>query len=464
MTVLPRARTLLLSTALALPAVLSGAVAGAAPRPALSEAAAWLRAYVQIDTTNPPGNERRAADFLAAILAREGIQSRLWITPSGRASLSARLVSPRSGGRALLLLHHLDVVAPGPGWSVPPFAGVVRQGALWGRGTLDDKGLGVCGLAAMVELARRRVQLDRDVLLVAVADEENGGGQGTAWLLANHPEVFAGVEAVLNEGGRNQYGDRLVWWGIEVAQKRPLWLGVTAHGRGGHGSALNVESANHQLIAGLARLLALPERWRVTAPARDYLRAIAPLHNRHWRDLFLHIDEVIAPQGPRQPIFPGMASLFLDTVQVTVLAGGERINVTPAEASAKIDVRLLPDTDAGAFLAALRGALGKQLTVDVLVSAPPAPASPAAGRLWDAFRRVLGREAAVVPMFGAGATDSRYFRERGIPAYGIAPFALGALDAGGIHGVDEHLPLAELDRGVARMRRIVESYAGGRTD
>ncbi|HLX07258.1 MAG TPA: M20/M25/M40 family metallo-hydrolase [Thermoanaerobaculia bacterium] len=425
----------------------------------LSEAAGWLRGYVQIDTTNPPGNERQAAAYLAAILAREGIPSRLWLSPTGRASLSARLTAPRGGGRALLLLHHMDVVPPGPGWTAPPFAGLIREGRLWGRGTLDDKGLGICGLAALVDLARRRVALDRDVLFLAVADEENGGGQGAAWLLASHPELFAGVEGVIGEGGRNQFTDRLLWWGVEVAQKRPLWLRVSAHGRGGHGSALNVESANHQLIAGLARLLALPSRWRVTPPVRDYLRAIAPLHNQHWQHMLTHIDEVIGEQGPRQPIFPGMASLFLDTVQVTAVAGGDRINVVPADAEAKIDIRLLPDTDGAAYLAAVRAALGPRLQVEVLLSAPPAPASPAAGRLYDAIRRVLGREAPVAPMLDAGTTDSRFFRERNVPAYGLAPFALGPDDGGGIHGADEHLPLAELDRGVERMRRIVAAYA-----
>jgi len=432
--------------------------AGDAPRH-LSEAAGWLRGYVQIDTTNPPGNERLAANYLAAILAREGIPSRLWLSPSGRASLSARLTSPRSGGRAVLLLHHMDVVAPGAGWTVPPFAGLIRDGSLWGRGTLDDKGLGICGLAALVDLERRRVALDRDVLFLAVADEENGGGQGAAWLLASHPELFAGVEGVIGEGGRNQFTDRLLWWGVEVAQKRPLWLRVVAHGRGGHGSALNPESANHQLIAGLARLLALPQHWRVTAPVRDYLRALAPLHNAHWQHLLTHVDEAIGDQGPREAIFPGMAGLFLDTVQVTVLAGGDRINVVPAAAEARIDVRLLPDTDGAAFLAAVRGALGPQLAVEVLVTAPPAPPSPASGRLYGAIRQVLGREAAVVPMLDAGTTDSRFFRERRVPAYGLAPFALGPDDSGGIHGADEHLPLAELDRGVERMRRIVRAYA-----
>ncbi len=451
---------LLVPALLAIAAALrcGGAVRGG-EQERLSEAARWLRGYVRIDTTNPPGNERPAAEYLAAILAREGIPSRVWLSPTGRANLAARLVSPRSGGRALLLLHHLDVVAPGPGWTVPPFAGLLRDGSLWGRGTLDDKGLGICGLAALVELKRRRVELDRDVLFLAVADEENGGGQGTGWLLASHPEIFAGVEGVIGEGGRNQFTQRLLWWGVEVAQKRPLWLEVTARGRGGHGSALNPESANHQLIAGLARLLAMPPHWRVTAPARDYLRTIAPLHNQHWRQLLTHVDEVIADSGPRQPIFPGMAGLFLDTVQVTALAGGDRINVVPATAQAKIDVRLLPDTDGAAFLAAVRRALGPQLAVEVLMTAPPAPASPTAGRLYGAIQRVLGKEAPVAPMLDAGTTDSRYFRERRVPAYGLSPFALGPDDSGGIHGADEHLPLAELDRGVERLRRIVEAYA-----
>jgi acetylornithine deacetylase/succinyl-diaminopimelate desuccinylase-like protein len=442
------------------PALAPGGAAAAAgdPQPRLSEAATWLRGYVQIDTTNPPGNERRAAEYLAGILAREGIPSRLWLTPSGRASLSARLAAPGGGGRALLLLHHLDVVAPGGGWTVPPFAGLVRDGSLWGRGTLDDKGLGICGLAALIDLHRRRVALRRDVLFLAVADEENGGGEGAGWLLAHHPELFAGVEGVIGEGGRNQVTDHLLWWGVEVAQKRPLWLAVTARGRGGHGSALNPASANHQLIEGLARLLALPRHWRVTAPVRDYLAAIAPLHNAHWQHLLRHPDDVIADQGPREPVFPGMESLFLDTVQVTVLAGGERINVIPAEAQAKVDIRLLPDTDGAAFLTAVRTALGKQLAIDVLMTAPPAPASPPAGRLYAAVREVLGREGPVAPMLDAGTTDSRYFRERRVAAYGLAPFVLGPQDSGGIHGADEHLPLTELERGVARLRRIVERF------
>jgi len=434
-------------------------LAPAAP-PALSEAAGWLQQYVRIDTSNPPGNEHLAADFLAGLLRKEGIASQVVRTPEGRANLWARLASPASGGRAVLLLHHMDVVPAGPGWSVAPFGGEVRDGFLWGRGTLDDKSLGIVQLAALVDLKRRRVPLARDVIFLAVADEENGGLRGTASLLAQHPELFQGVEAVVGEGGRSQTGagGKLLWWGIEVSQKRPLWLEVSTSGRGGHGAGLNPESASHQLIQGLARLLAAPPRFRVSPPVRDYSRAIAPLQNPHWRRVFGNIDAVIAEGGPKEFLMPGMANLFLDTVQVTVLRGGERINVIPATATARLDIRLLPDTDAVAFLKAVKGLLGHGFEVKVLVTSPPSPPSPASGRLYRAMERALKPEGPVVPTFISGFTDSRFFRERAIPAYGLSPFLLGPEDTQGIHGTNERISLRELDRGVVRMRQILSFY------
>ncbi len=449
-------------TLLALPLLLAALLPApsAAVPGGLSEASSWLQGYLRIDTTNPPGNEGRAADYLAGILARAGIPSRRVETAAHRVSLWARLAAPASGGRAVLLLHHMDVVTPGPGWTVPPFSGLVRDGRLWGRGALDDKSLGIAQLAAVVDLQRRGGPHGRDVVFLAVADEESGGGEGTGWLIAHRPELFAGVEGVVGEGGRNQVvNGRLLWWGVEVAQKRPLWLAVEANGRGGHASSLNPASAVHELVQGLARVLAMPERWRVTAPARSYLAALAPLSNAYWRKILGHIDDWIGAGGPRTFLFPGMANLFVDTVQVTVLQAGERINVIPATARALIDVRLLPDTDAQAFRAAVEKALGRELTVKLLITAPPAPPSPSAGRLYGALVKVLGAEAPVVPAMVPGFTDSRFFRQRGVAAYGVSPFALEGADSAGIHGVDERIPIAAFDRGVERLRRAVAVYA-----
>lgn len=430
------------------------------PAANLSEAAGWLQEYLRIDTSNPPGNEGRAAALLAGILQRESIPYRILKSPQGRANLYARLASPRSGGRAIVLVHHMDVVPAGPGWTVGPFSGQVRDGQLWGRGALDDKCLGILHLAALVDLKRRRSPLERDVIFLAVADEESGGLQGTGWLLAQHPELFQGVEAVVGEGGRNQVtpAGKLFWWGVEVAQKRPLWLEVSTTGRPGHGSGVNPASASHVLIQGLARLLAMAPHWRVSPPVRAHCQAIAPHQNPHWRRVFSNIDAVIAPTGPKEFLLPGMASLFLDSVQVTVLRTGSRINVIPGKAMAQIDIRLLPDTDAGAFLADVERRLGEGFDVKVVLTAPPSSPSPTSGRFYETLQRALRQEGPVVPAFISGFTDSRFFRQRGIPAYGFLPLKLAPGDTEGIHGPNERISLTELDRGVERMRRVLSLY------
>ncbi len=430
----------------------------------LSEAARWLQAYLRIDTTDPPGHEERGAAYLAGLLHREGIATTLLVSPEGRTSLYARLpASPTAGrraGGALVLLHHIDVVPPGPDWTVAPFAGTVKDGRLWGRGALDIKSLGIADLAALVALHRRRVPLARDVVLLAVADEERGGRQGVGWLLASHPELFAGAAAVLNEGGANRtVNGRALWAGIEVAQKRPLWLRISTTGRPGHGSALSPSSATHELVRGLARVLDLPLRWKVTQAARLYLGALAPLHNAKYRTMFTHLDDVIREDGPREDFIPGLANLFLDTFQVTVLRSGQKINVIPGEASALVDARLLPETDGPAYLARIEQALGDRLHVEVLLTSPPLPPAPVDDPIYRAVAKVLAKTAPPVPAFIAGFTDSRYFRARGIPAYGVSPFFLEPQDFFGIHGPDESIPLDELDRGVERMKQIVEACA-----
>lgn len=435
------------------PAVL---LAESAVTPAETER--WLRDYLRIDTSNPPGNEHLAAAFLADLLHREGIATQLLVTASGRTNLFARLPGRRSG-EGLLLVHHMDVVPPGPGWKVEPFAGKIEDGVLWGRGAIDVKSLGIAQLAALISLKRQGVVLERDVALLAVADEESGGGQGAAWLWQHHPEIFAGIAAVINEGGANRKPPAgLLWWGIETAQKRPFWLRVSTTGRGGHGSGLNPHSAMHKLTRALARVLNRPASFRVTDAARQYLGAVAPYDSPQFEPYYRDLDAYVKADGPTGPMLPGVANLFLDTVQLTVIEGGERINVVPARASALLDVRLLPDTDNQVFLEDLRQVLGSGVAIEVLVASPPAAASPTDTRLFAALEAVLSPEAPVVPAFIAGFTDSRFFRERGVTTYGVSPFALGGLELQGIHGANESIPLAEFARGTERLFRVVEMY------
>jgi acetylornithine deacetylase/succinyl-diaminopimelate desuccinylase-like protein len=295
---------------------------------------------------------------------------------------------------------------------------------------------------------------------LAVADEEAGGREGTGWLLEAHPELFQGVEAVFNEGGANRViGDRLLYWGVEIQQKRPLWLEVTARGRGGHGSGLRPASATHQLVRGLAQLVERPMRYRVSDAARSYLTALAEIEGGTHADLYRRLDDVIQPAGPQEPLPPGLDVFFLDTLQVTEIDSGQGINVVAPEARAYVDVRLLPDSDGDAFLADVREALGPDLEVRVLLSSPPTSPAPVDHPVYRQLVDVLAVHAPVVPTFIAGTTDSRYFRERGIPAYGLAPFVLNSDELRGIHGLDESIPEAAFLRGVETMRRVLREIA-----
>ncbi len=428
------------------------------------ETVRWLREYLQIDTTNPPGNEREAAEFLAAILEGEGIASRFLTSPQGRTSLYARLeatagaAAPATGDTgALVLMHHIDVVPAEGAWQVEPFSGRRLEGKVWGRGALDVKGLGIAHLAAVLDLARAGGPRRRDVIYLAVADEEAGGGQGARWLLEAHPALFADVSGVINEGGSNRVlNDRLIWWGVEVTQKRPLWLKVTAEGRGGHASGLHPGSATHRLVAGLARLIDRPPRFRVTEAAHIYLGTLARLEGGRTEELYRRIeagDEVTSLS-----MLPGLPIFFLDSVQVTELDNGRGSNVVSPSASASIDIRLLPDTDSDAFLAEVRELLGDDLEVEVVLDAPEAPASPRDHPLYRALEEILGVRAPVVPTFIPGTTDSRFFRQRGIPAYGFSPFSINVQDARGVHAANESVPVDAFLRGVETMTRILRLY------
>ncbi len=427
-----------LATALGLSATLACSLP--APPHHLPESVHWLQEYLRFDTSNPPGNERPAVDYLAGILREAGAEVEVLTRPTGRASLWAAVGPP--GADTLLLLSHVDVVPAGDGWSVPPFAGLLHDGEIWGRGAIDAKGLGVAHLAALAALARSPEPLGRRVALFAAADEELGGGQGLAWWLDDRPDLFARVRGALAAGGHNRVGlEAVAWWGIEVAQKEPLWLEACA-------------ATPEELVRSLARGLERPLVWRVSEPVRAFFRALRDLDPNGGGRGF-DPDRAIAPEGPLEPLRPGMQNFFLDSLQVNELERG-------SEAScATLDARLLPETDAEAFLARVRAALGPAIEVRVLLAGPAAPPSPVEDPLYRLLARELAPVAPAVPSFIAGITDARYLRARGIPVYGFSPFLLDGEHARSVHSADERIPLAELAAGVERMTRIVEAWACG---
>lgn len=437
--------------------------AGGSPG-ALPEAARRLQEYLQIDTTNPPGNEKEAAELLAGWLRNLGAEPRLVASPAGRTSVYARFGArggpcPQGGG-ALLLLHHIDVVPAGEGWLEPPFSGRLESGRIWGRGAIDNKSLGIAYLAAIEQLVRAGRPLCRDLVYLGVADEEAGGGEGAAFLLERHPELFAGVDAVLNEGGLNPtFAGRQRYWGLELVQKRPLWLSVKAGGAAGHASHYTPGSAAHQLIRGLAKLVDRPPSYRMGEAARLYFGEQARLEGKSPAAAVEALEKRLRAEGSAPPLETGISVYFLDTLQVTEVSTGEGINVVSPVAQAYLDVRLLPDTDQAAYLAELRELLGPDLEVEVVLGSPPVPISPREHPFYRTLEQVLGQRAPVLPFFLPGTTDSRHFRARGIAAYGWSPFSIEGKDLLGIHAPNEYIRLEDFLRGIETTRRLLEAYA-----
>jgi acetylornithine deacetylase/succinyl-diaminopimelate desuccinylase-like protein len=436
-------------------------------REALSrEAVCLLQRYIQIDTTNPPGNELRAAQFLERILKREGLSAEIIESAPGRANLVARL--PGQGrGRALMLVHHMDVVpASASDWSVPPFSGTLRDGYVWGRGSLDNKGPGVAELMSVLMLKRLGVLLDRDVVLLAVADEESGGAQGVRWLMQHRRDLFADVELVLNEGGGIlQLGPSRVVYGVEVAQKAPLWLRVTARGASGHGGAPRAGYAASLLVRALARVAdyrfathVLPE---VQAMFTERAAAMPEAVGAAYRDLGSSLqDSAFRAQFLSDP---QQAALVQNTLAITMLAGSDKENVISERASAVLDVRLLPGQDAESVTRELSDVLAEPaLEIETILSWR-AHTSPRDSSLFSAIER-LARErdpgAPVTTNVISGFTDCNAFRAQSLICYGFLPLRITPDDIARVHGKDERLGVATLSQAILDLRALLE-YAGG---
>lgn len=424
--------------------------------------------YLKIDTTNPPGNESRGAKFLRDLLAKQGIDVRLVGDDPQRQGVWARLDSGTSE-KALLLLSHIDVVpAVAASWTKPPFAGVRDGGYIWGRGALDIKSLTIAQAMTLIELKRRHAKLRRDVIFLAVPDEELGGLRGTRALLEKHPELFEGVGFVLNEGGSNETAvDRVVAWGIEVQQKVPLWLRVTSEGLGGHGaSPPDGGGAPAKLIRALAAIEAIETPYRLEASvARVAAAAAGARRDGRGQRLKLLREPLDIPRIERE-LPPGYRALLRDTIALTHISAGTSVNVIPTRAFAEIDIRLLPDEHPEPMIERVRKASAPHASVEVLLQSKPMTESPADGELFRTVARAMRESepgSAVTPVVGAGTTDSRFFRERGIAAYGVAPFKVNYYDADSVHGHDERIRARFFNEGVTLMRRIVRDFVELRT-
>ena len=420
-----------------------------------------LRDYIRLDTSNPPGNEALGAAFFAEIFAAHGIEHEIIEVAPGRANIWARL--PGGERPALLLLHHMDVVPADPArWQQAPFAGVVDGAYLHGRGALDSKSLGVFQLQAMLALKAQGKPLNRDLIFLATADEEAGGKYGVGWLMEQRPELFEGIGAVLNEGGKGDVRDGKITFGIEVTQKLPLWLKIGANGEPGHGAIPHSDSASQRLIRALAKLEQFEFPAQLLPGVKTYLNKLAGDFSPPWDKRLSNVEALI--KSPQQ-----MAELrefdhrlhaqLRSTCAITRLQASDKINVVAAEAWAEIDCRLLPNHNPEQALQSIKATLDDEsLKITPLLSFEPG-ISAQDNFLYQGIKDSLAERypaATIVPRMAAGFTDSHFFREIGIPAYGFIPIILDVEQASGIHGDNEKISLANLNFGREFMQKLVE--------
>jgi acetylornithine deacetylase/succinyl-diaminopimelate desuccinylase-like protein len=401
------------------------------------EAAGILSRYVRIDSSHPRGRTVETAALFADHLAAEGIDYQLYQSPEeGKVNLVARLSATHAVGKPLVLSNHMDVVqAVAADWRFDPYSGEVADGYVYGRGALDMKGMGVMELLTLLMLKRRNVDLARDVILMCNCDEEIGSPMGARWMIEEH---FADLdpEFVLDEGGSGMKGFFSAGdvFEISVGEKRAVRVKMVSRAEPGHASQPWDDAATHRLVRAAHAVLTQPPEDRECPPVAEFVKRLGGA-------------------GVRQEIAAYRATkpLLHDTVALTMLSGGYKINVIPEQAEMSFDCRLLPDTDERAFISNLEQLINDP-GVRLEVTWPDAPPSTAA---WDAplFRALeaacadFAPHAVVAPSICVGGTDARYFRERGVPSYGLLPCLFDAEDLKGYHGIDERLSLANLRLG-----------------
>ncbi|HEY2902787.1 MAG TPA: M20/M25/M40 family metallo-hydrolase [Polyangia bacterium] len=433
------------------------------------EAIDHLKALLRLDTSNPPGHERPAAEYIARVLAKEGIGCQLLEKEPGRTNLVARLTG--SGKKAPLLLNgHLDVVpADAQAWQHPPFAAVEHDGYVWGRGAVDMKNMVAMSLMTLLLLKRQRVPLDRDVIFAAVADEEAGSKNGSLFLVEQHRAAVE-AEFVLTEvGGHTLHVGASRFYPIQVAEKGICWFEISAAGPPGHGSMPHP----HNAVARLGRAIAALSRARLpqhnTEVVSGFIRAMAarvPFPQNRALALLLRpsLSPLLLDWLERRNLEQALPlnAMLRNTASPTMLSGGTKINVIPAAATVGVDGRVVPGQSAGQFLDEIRRVVGDDVRFTVL-DQHDGTTFPVGTALYDAIVAVLGKHdpgATAVPYMIPGFTDAFAYQKLGAICYGFSPVQLDATVKFSqmYHGHDERIPTQGFVWGLHVLHELVRDF------
>ena len=436
--------------------ILASAVAGACAAPdfdaAHKEAVEILTGFIRVDTSNPPGNETQGAEFLKTYLDKAGIRSEIFELEPRRGNLVAR-IKGNGKKKPLLLMGHIDVVGvEREKWSVDPFAGVIKDGFVYGRGAADDKGMTSVCLEILLMLHRLKVPLDRDIIFLAEAGEESVTTVGIDFMVEKHWDKIA-CEYALNEGGviRDE-GGKIRYVGVSTTEKVPRPVLLSAKGTSGHGSKPRLDNAIVHLAAAVAKVGQWQPPMRLNETTREFFARLAKISPPDEAFLYKNLEDAALSARVQETLRASNIThnaMLRTTVSPNIIKGGFRVNVIPGDALATLDVRTLPDEDFEKFLQTMREVINDPAVEVVSGSNKARPASPPSKldtEMFLALERAQKRmfpEAATIPVMLTGATDSAQLRAKGVQAYGIGS-VMTEEDGNRLHGNDERISVQGL--------------------
>src|SRR5713101_6906203 len=424
-----------------------------------------LQQLIRFDTTNPPGNEAECIAYINYLLTEVGFETNILARDPMRSNLVARLAG-QGNALPLLLYGHIDVVTTeNQQWQHPPFEGIEADGYIWGRGALDMKGGVAMMLAAFLRAKAENLHLAGDVILTVVSDEEDGGDYGAKYLVENHADLFKNVRYALGEfGGSTTYIGGRKFYPIMVAEKRGCHVQAIMRGPGGHGSL----PLHGGAMARLGKLLLQLDTQRlpvhITPVTRQMVETVAtnlpdPINSVLLRLLDpAQTDDILDSLGSYGSFFD---PILHNTVNATIVHGGEKSNVIPSKIVLEMDGRILPGYGSDDLMTELRQLAGDDVEID-LKPAEPAPAEPDMA-LFDTLGDIL-REAdpdgVPVPFLLPAVTDARFFTQLGIQTYGFLPMSLpeGFDFSQTIHAANERIPIAAIDFGTNAIYEVLRRF------
>ncbi len=460
-----RTRTLLLLAALSATALFSADPYSVDWNAQQAEIFDHYASLIRLDTSNPPGNETRAASYLKSVLEKEGISAQVYELEPGRGNVVARLKGNGSK-KPLLLMGHLDVVGvQKEKWTVDPFSAIRKDGFIWGRGSIDDKDKVTSALTVMLLLKRMNVPLDRDVIFLGEAGEEGDSRVGIGYMVAQHwPEIEA--EYAITEGGTTGARDGKVRYvQIGTTEKVPRGVRLVAHGPSGHASRPRPDNPVLHLAVAVGAVASKQPPMHLNDTTRAYFERLATISTPEDADRYNHITDparssaILDYLAVNEPIH---SSMLRTSIAPTILKAGFRSNVVPSEAEATLDIRALPDEDMPKFYAYMR-ALINDPQVEIVTNGrggrEPGKPSRFDTELFLSFEaatKTMFPGAITLPTMGVGATDNSQLRAKGVQAYGFGPI-VDEKDAqgGGAHADDEHLRETSLYKEVEFLWRSV---------